>query len=50
MVKVGGEDVEAPGNSPWRVLCHPPSSDHFTTPKLRCDDFTTSTRKDGLED
>ncbi|KAJ5453049.1 hypothetical protein N7445_001232 [Penicillium cf. griseofulvum] len=49
MVKVGGEDVEAPGNSPWRVLCHPPSSDHFTTPKLRSDDFTTSTRKDGLQ-
>jgi hypothetical protein len=35
MVKVGDEDVEAPGNSPWRVLCHPPSSDHLTTPKLQ---------------
>lgn len=31
----GDEDVEAPGNSPWRVLCHPQSSDHLTTPKLQ---------------
>ncbi|KAJ5090059.1 hypothetical protein N7532_008743 [Penicillium argentinense] len=31
---VDGELQEVPGNSPWRVLCHPPSSDHLTTPKL----------------
>ncbi|KAJ5594978.1 uncharacterized protein N7459_001186 [Penicillium hispanicum] len=37
MREVGTEDElqEVPGNSPWRVLCHPPSSDHLTTPKLR---------------
>ena len=34
-LKVRMELQEVPGNSPWRVLCHPPSSDHLTTSKLR---------------